>query len=158
MTAPPPSPNPLADPTVREDLVPVAVRAVGAEFAVAMACLALVTWGSLQLAAGQMVTRREDIDTGAASVNVLLYGLFATVPVTAVLGWHLMRPIANTWRRLGITAVGVFGGMALGMVATLVVHSLAGEVALLALAIVALVLALGLARAARAAATRATAP
>lgn len=155
MTDAPPSPNPLADPTVTEDLVPVAGRAVGAEFATAVACLAVVTWGTLHLAAGQAVTRREEIDPGAAYVNLLLYGVFATVPVTAIVGWRLMRPIANTWRRLGITSVGVFGGMALGMVATIAARELGGALALAGLALASGLLAVRLAIAARRVAPRA---
>lgn len=152
MTSPPPSPNPLADPTVEIDLVPLAVRAVAAEFATAVACLALVTWGTLQLATGQAVTRREEIDTGAAYVNLLLYGVFATVPLTGIVGWRLMRPIANTWRRLGVTTVGVFGGMVLGMLGTIAVRELAGGIGLAILAIAAAGIAVRLGLAARRAA------
>lgn len=149
MTTPPPSPNPLADPTVTEDLVPVAVRAVGAEFATAVTCLALVTWGTVQLAAGVTATGPEQVDPNAAYVNLLLFGTVGTLPITGFVGWRLMQPIVNTWRRLGVTVVGVLGGMVIGMLATFAVRELGGPMALLALAALAALLAMRLARAAR---------
>ncbi len=152
MTAPPRSPNPLGDAAATVDQVPLAVRAIGAELATAVCCLALVTWGTLQLAGGELPTSREQIDPSAAYVNLLLFGTVSTLPITGLVGWRLMRSIANSWRRTGLVATGVLAGLVAGMLATFAARELGGAAALLGLALFALMLAQWLARAARRAA------
>lgn len=149
MTSPPPSPNPLADPSVDADLVPLAVRALGTQFATAITCLAVVTWGTVRLAGGVTAATPAQVDPGAAYVNLLLFGTVSTLPLTGLVGWRLMAPIVNSWRRLGVTMVGVLGGLVLGMLATFAAREAAGAPALLGLAMIAAVLALRLAGAAR---------
>jgi uncharacterized YccA/Bax inhibitor family protein len=109
----------------------------------------VVTWGTLQLAGGVTATSPDQVDPGAAYVNLLLFGTVLTLPVTGLVGWRLMLPIANTWRRLGVTMVGVLGGLVLGMLATFAARELAGSAGLLGLALVAGLLALRLMVAAR---------
>jgi len=158
MTEPPVSPNPLGDAAATVDQVPLAVRAIGAEVALAVCCLALVTWGTLQLAGPDPAATREQIDPGAAYVNLLLFGTVSTLPITGFVGWRLMRSIANTWRRTGLVVTGVLGGLVVGMLATMFTRELGGPTALLVLAGVAGGLVRWLALAARRAAASATPP
>lgn len=158
MTVPPASPNPLGDAAATVDQVPLAVRAIGAEFAVAIGCLALVTWGTLQLAGPGAATTRAQVDPAAGYVNFLLYGTVLTLPLTGVVGWRLMRPIADSWRRGGLMMVGVLGGLVVGMLATFAARQALGGTGLLVLAAVAFPVAWRLALAARRAAEAATAP
>jgi hypothetical protein len=156
MTTPPVSPNPLGDAAATVDQVPLAVRAIGAEVAVAICCLALVTWGTLQLAGPDVAPTRQQIDPSAAYVNLLLFGTVSTMPITALVGWRLMRSITNTWRRTGLVATGVLAGLVAGMLATIAAREIGGPAGLLVLALLALLLARLLAIAAgRAAATAA---
>ena len=76
----------------------LAVRSVGAAMATASAWLALVIWTTIRLRGDQGPTRIEDVDPGAAYVNVLLWGVVATLPITgAVLAARISLAVSTRW-------------------------------------------------------------
>jgi hypothetical protein len=158
---PPPSrmatntpPSPLIADQATEDQIGLAVRAVGAAFCTAIGWLGFLTWGTLTLGGPGAAVAAEQIDPGAPHVNLLLYGLSACLVVTGAVGWRLLRPVGSTFRRGGLTMVGVLGGVCLGMLATFVARELGGGAALLGTGVIGAVLAMLLARAALRAAQR----
>jgi hypothetical protein len=151
MSNPPP---PLLSDQATEDQIGLAVRAVGAAFLTAIAWLGFLTWGTLLLGGPERAAAAEQIDPGAAHVNLLLYGLSACLVLTGAVGWRLLRPVGSTFRRGGLAMVGVLGGLSLGMLATFMARELAGPTGLLATGVVGTLLAVVLARGALAAARR----
>lgn len=147
-------PAPLVSDQATEDQIGLAVRAVGAAFCTAIAWLGFLTWATLQVGGPEAAVPAEQINPDAAHVNLLLYGLTACLVVTGALGWRLLRPVGSTFRRGGLTMVGVLGGVSLGMLATFLARELGGANALLGTGVVGAVLALLLARAALKAARR----
>ena len=153
MTTPPP---PLISDQATEDQIGLAVRAVGAAFCTAISWLGFVTWGTLAVAGPDAAVPAGQIDPGSAHVNLLLYGFSSCLAVTGLVGWRLLRPVGSTWRRGGLSMVGVLGGISLGMLATFLARELGGASALLGTGIGGAVLALLLARAALTAARKDT--
>ena len=141
-------PTPLISDQATEDQIGLAVRAVGAAFFTAIGWLGFLTWGTLTVGGPDAAVAAEQIDPGAAHVNLLLYGLSACLAVTGAVAWRLLRPVGSTFRRGGLTMVGVLGGVSLGMLATFLARELGGATALLATGVVGIVLAVLLARAA----------
>ena len=148
-----PTPPLIAD-QATEDQVGLAVRAVGAAFCTAIGWLGFLTWGTLLVGGPDAATAAEQIDPSAAHVNLLLYGFSAGLAVTGAVAWRLLRPVGSTFRRGGLTMVGVLGGVSLGMLATFLARELGGANALLGTGIVGALLAVLLARAALSAARR----
>jgi hypothetical protein len=122
--------------------------------ATASAWLAVVIWASMALREGQEAARLEEVDPGAAYVNVLLWGLVMTLPLSGLVAWRLMAPVASNWRRGGLSMVGVLGGLSLAMLTTYLAWQLTGGGGLLVLAALAALGAVVLARQARALGTR----
>ena len=151
MTNPTP---PLVSDQATEDQIGLAVRAVGSAFCTAIAWLGFLTWGTLTVGGPDAAVAAEQIDPGAPHVNLLLYGLSACLVVTGAIARRLLRPVGSTFRRGGLTMVGVLGGVSLGMLATFLARELGGATALLATGVVGALLALLLARAALKAARR----
>jgi len=142
MTEPPLSPNPLGDAAATEDQVGLAAAAIVSGFALATTLLSLLTWWTWRLAMASGIDRIEALAPDAAQVNVITYGLPAVFACTGFLAWWLMRPIASTYRRFGLTMVAVLGGFVIGAVVTALVRELAGAPALPAAAGVGAVLTL----------------
>lgn len=151
MATPPP---PLISDQATEDQVGLAVRALGAAFCTAIGWLGLITWTTLRVAGPEAAAPAGQIDPNAAHVNLLLYGFSACLAITGLVGWWLLRPVGSTWRRGALTMVGVLGGISLAMLATFLARELGGTPALLGTAIIGLLLATLLARAALAAGRR----
>lgn len=128
------------------------MRAVGAAFATAVGWLGFLTWLTTRLRGDAAPADVAAINPDAAHVNVLLYGLSLCLAVTGVMGWMLLSPVASGFRRVGLTMVGVLGGVSLGMLLTFWGQELGGPAALLGLGVVGSVLAAVLAHAARRAA------
>ena len=152
----PPSPHPLGPDAPAEDQVGLAVRSVGAAMAAASAWLAVVIWASMALRGGAEATTVAEVDPGAAYVNVLLWGVVLALPLTGLVAWRLMAPVASNWRRGGLSMVGVLGGLSLAMLSTFVAWQLAGTAGLAGLAVLSAVAAVVLARQARRAGTTPT--
>ena len=155
MTNTPPTP-PFDDDAATEDQIGLAVRAVGAAFATAIAWLALIAWGTLQVGGPDAAVPAEAIAPNAAHVNLLLYGFSAGLAITGLVGWLLLKPVGSVWRRGALSMVGVLGGISLGMGATFLAREWGGSTGLVALAIGAALLALLLAQSARKVAQRDT--
>lgn len=128
------------------------MRAVGAAFGTAIGWLGLLTWLTTRLRGDAAPADVSAINPDAAHVNVLLYGLSLCLAVTGVVGWVLLSPVQSGFRRVGLTMVGVLGGVSLGMLLTFWGQELGGPGALLGLWVVGTALAVILARAARRAA------
>jgi hypothetical protein len=146
MTTNPPAP--LVSDQATEDQIGLAVRAVGAAFATAIGWLGFVTWGTLRLGGPAGAVPAGQIDPDAAHVNLLLYGLSACLAITGLVGWLLLRPVGSTWRRGGLSMVGILGGLSLGMLATWLARELGGAPALLGTGVAGLLLAVALGRSA----------
>lgn len=147
-------PSPLIADQATEDQIGLAVRAVGAAFCTAIGWLGFVTWGTLMVGGPTAPVPAGQIDPRAAHVNLLLYGFSACLAVTGAVGWRLLRPVGSTWRRGGLTMVGVLGGISLAMLATFLARELGGAGALLFTGVVGTLFALLLGRAALKAASR----
>jgi hypothetical protein len=141
-------PPPLIADQATEDQIGLAVRAVGAAFFTAIAWLGFLTWGTLLLGGPESAVSADQIDPGAAHVNLLLYGLSACLVLTGLVGWRLLRPVGSTFRRGGLAMVGVLGGLSLGMLVTFVAREVGGRTALLVTGVIGTALAVVLARAA----------
>jgi hypothetical protein len=120
------SPNPLGDAAATEDQVGLAAAAIGAGLALATTLLSLVTWWTFRLAMASGIDTVEALSPDAAQVNVITYGLPVVFACTGFLAWWLMRPIASTYRRFGLTMVAVLGGFVVGAIVTALVRELAG--------------------------------
>jgi hypothetical protein len=142
MSDAPLSPNPLGDAAATEDQVGLAAAAIVSGFALAVALLSLVTWWTFRLAIASGIDTVEGLSPNAAQVNVITYGVPAVLAATGALAWWLMRPIASTYRRFGLSMVAVLGGFVLGMVVTTLVREFAGVSLLPGVASVASVLTL----------------
>lgn len=126
MTDAPISPNPLGDAAATEDQVGLAAAAIGSGLALAVTLLSLLTWWTWRLAMASGVDTVEALSPDAAQVNVITYGLPVVFACTGFLAWWLMRPIASTYRRFGLTMVAVLGGFVVGAIVTALVRELAG--------------------------------
>ncbi len=142
MTDAPVSPNPLGDAAATEDQVGLAAAAIVSGFALAVTLLSLITWWTWRLAMASGIDRIEALAPDAAQVNVITYGLPVVLACTGFLAWWLMRPIASTYRRFGLTMVSVLGGFVIGAVVTALVRELAGASFLPGAAVVGAVLTL----------------
>lgn len=153
------SPNPLGEAAATEDLVPVAVRAMGAGAATAVAWVAAVLWiALLMIEPGGGPHVLSDFDPDATYANIVLFGLIPTPIVAGFTTDILMYRVRDAWRRVGLVMVAVMAGCVIAMFATIVVRETLGAPGLLGLALVALALALLAARSARAATARLSRP
>ncbi len=157
MTDAPLSPNPLGDAAATEDQVGLATASIGAGLGTAVASLSLVTWGTYRMALASGIDSVAALAPDAAHVNLITYGIVVTLLCSGLVAWWLMRPIASTYRRFGLTMVAVLGGFVLGAIGTTAVRELLGVALLPGLAGTGLLLAaLAARRARRLAATSAT--
>jgi hypothetical protein len=116
----------LGDAAATEDQVGLAAAAIGSGLALAVTLLSLLTWWTWRLAMASGVDTVEALSPDAAHVNVITYGLPVVFACTGFLTWWLMRPIASTYRRFGLTMVAVLGGFVVGAIVTALVRELAG--------------------------------
>ena len=145
-----PSPNPFGDAAPDTDQVGLAVRAVAAGWMAAVALLAVVTYVAGSYASQSGALTIKDVQPDDPQVNVMVYGVMFSLTVAFLLAWVLMRPVASSFRRLGLSMVAVLGGFLIAMLSTFLVRQLAGAMSLLVLAAVAALGAWHLARRARA--------
>ena len=80
----------------------------------------------------------RDVSPGDPQVDVMIYGVLGSLFLAGALAWFLMRPVASTFRRFGLSMVAALGGFLWAMVLTYLVRELVAPAALLALAVVAL--------------------
>lgn len=150
MTDAPLSPNPLGDAAATEDQVGLATAAIGAGLATSIALLSLVTWWTFRLALASGIDSVTALSPDAAHVNMITYGIVATLVTSGGVAWWLMMPIRSTYRRFGLSMVAVLGGFVLGAVITTIVRETLGTALLPGSAAVAALLAvLGVRRARR---------
>lgn len=147
-----PSPNPLGDAAAETDQVGLAMNAIAAGWALACALLGVVTFVAARLAIASCANELTDVKPGDPQVNVMVYGLMLSLLAAGALAWTLMRPIASSYRRFGLSMMSLLGGFLIAAIATFLARQLLGEAALGALAVVAAAVTVLLARRARAAA------
>lgn len=147
-----PSPNPLGDAAAETDQVGLAMNAIAAGWALACALLGVVTMAAGWLAASSGASSLNDVKPDDPQVNMMVYGLMVSLLASGALAWTLMRPIASSYRRFGLSMVSLLGGFLIAAVATFLTRQLIGETALGGLVVAALVVMALLIRRARAAA------
>ena len=144
--------HPLGADAPPTDQVGLAMRAVAAGWALAVAMLSVVTFLAADVASRSGAASIKDVSPDDPQVNIMVYGVMISLSLAFALAWHLMRPVASSFRRFGLSMVSSLGGFLLAMIFTLVARQAIGAGALLGLAALALGVAGHLARRARAAA------
>lgn len=145
---PPVSPNPLGAEAPTEDRVGLAVTSVLAAVAAAVAWFSILTF---MVSGLRPTSGLAQVDTGAAYVNLFLYGLLGGLMFTGATAWFLMSPIDSSFRRGGLSIVAALFGFLVSMGVTFLTNELLGGTALLGVAVISLVVAVALGRRARAA-------
>lgn len=125
-----PSPNPLGDAAAETDQVGLAMNAIAAGWALASALLGIVTFVAARLAASSGASALSDVQPDDPQVNVMIYGVMISLFAAGALAWTLMRPIASSYRRFGLSMVSLLGGFLIAAIATFLVRQLLGEPAL----------------------------
>jgi hypothetical protein len=147
-----PSIHPLGSDAPATDQVGLAMHAIAAGWALAVGLLAIVTYIAGDLAIRSGAATIKDVSPDDPQVNVMVYGVMLSLSLAFALAWILMRPVASSFRRFGLSMVAALGGFLLAMISTFVTRQAIGATALLGLALVALGTAWILMRRARAAA------
>ena len=129
--------HPLGSDAPATDQVGLAMNAIAAGWSLAVGLLAIVTYVAGNLASRSGATTIKDVSPDDPQVNVMVYGVMISLSLAFALAWILMRPVASSFRRFGLSMVAALGGFLFAMIFTFVARQAVGATALLALAILA---------------------
>ncbi len=132
-----PSFHPLGSDAPATDQVGLAMSSIAAGWSLAVGLLAIVTYVAGDLASRSGAASIKEVSPDDPQVNVMVYGVMISLSLAFALAWILMRPVASSFRRFGLSMVAALGGFLFAMILTFVARQAIGAAALLALALIA---------------------
>jgi hypothetical protein len=144
------SPLPPDAPTV--DRISTAMLSMGSAAAAGVAWFSVLTLAVIRLRPDAAPQTATQVDPSSLYVNVAAYGTMIGVAFIGITAWRMLAPIPSRYRRGALSMVAALGGWCVAMAATFLAHVAAGGPGLIGLAVLSAIVAIWLARRAKASA------